>query len=230
MPKRMPLLLHGSNRFFPFNYLLSSACASLKAAELIDKLNVMDIDKTELDLGGRNLHLASAVVYSAFAIEAAINHVGIEHIPKWDKKEWGIKGLTNRLTAIADHFKTTIDCTNEPVTTLLAAHETRNNLAHGKPWKSDEVYLDDGESDCTRAPGWLTRWYADGEARKVYEAAETLIRSLFKMSNFLEHEFNSQGRGSFGTIDDQTTAPYCRWEKDTTPNQRQTLKPKKGKT
>lgn len=220
MPKRTPLLLQGSNRFFPFNYLLSAACTSLSAAELIERLNAMEIDKANLDLSGRNLHLASAVVYSAFALEAAINHIGIEHIPDWDKKERRVRGLENRLNEIARPFNMTIDCTTEPLTTLLAAYETRNNLAHGKPWKSDEVYLDDGESDSTSEPEWLTRWYATNAARKAYEAAITLIQSLFEMSDFLEHEFCSRGRGEFGTIDDQTTARYCTWTKDTTPNQR----------
>lgn len=228
MPKRVPLMMEGSNRFFPFNYLLSSAKTSLAAAELLDQLEAMNVNKAGLDLSGRSLHLATAVIHSAFAIEAAINHIGVEHISDWDKKERKIFGLKNRLNAIASHFKTTIDCAIEPVKTLLDAHETRNNLAHGKPWRSDEVYLDDGETHATTEPDWLTRWYGNNEAKNAYEAAITLIESLYKLADFMEHEIYSRGRGQFGTVDDQTVIPFCRWEKDTTPNQRQRVKKRRA--
>ncbi len=228
MPKRVPLMMEGSNRFFPFSFLLSSAKTSLAAAVLLDQLEVMDIDRTGLDLAGRNPHLSTAVIHSAFAIEAAINHIGVEHIPDWDKKEKKIFRLKNRLNAIASHFKTTIDCTTEPVKTLLDAYETRNNLAHGKPWRSEEVYLDDGETHPATHPDWLTRWHGNNEARNAYEAAITLIKALYKMADFMEHEIHSRGRGQFGTVQDHTVGPSCHWEKDTTLDQRPREKKKRA--
>lgn len=60
--------MEGCTEFYPFCYLLIAADTALDAARQ--------------ELPGRNYHYVTVIVSAAFAVEAAANHVGIDHDPR----------------------------------------------------------------------------------------------------------------------------------------------------
>ncbi len=69
MTARRPAFMQGWTEFYPYCYMLIAADTALESSRL--------------ELPGRNYHYVTAIVFSAFAVEAAVNHVGIDHVPDW---------------------------------------------------------------------------------------------------------------------------------------------------
>lgn len=140
--QRRPALMDGWTEFYPFCYLLIAADTALASAKL--------------EMPGRNYHYITAVVFSAFAVEAAVNHVGEDHVQDWAKNERQMGGWEKKLNILATKIGMVLDYRTSPAQTVKAAFELRDKLAHGKTWVGELCYLDDGNGvGDASIPDWL---------------------------------------------------------------------------
>jgi hypothetical protein len=179
--------MEGTYEFYPFCYTLLAADAAL--------------DASALPLAGRNYHYVTAVVFSAFAVEAAINHVGIEHVPDWSKNERGMGGWKGKLTSLAAQFGMPLDFTTGPAKTVKEAFDVRDKLAHGKTWVGQECYFDDGQPRANEGlPDWLVPCLNDTRVRQVIKDARDIIGQLLGKAGYPPLDLSRMGQGSYEEV------------------------------
>ncbi len=188
---RRPAFMEGWTEFYPYCYLLIAADTALDAAKL--------------ELPGRNYHYVIAVTFSAFAVEAAVNHVGIDYYPDWMKKpkEGGHerKPWKEKLELLATKFGMQLDFTSGAARTVMEAFEVRDRLAHGKTWVGEQCYLDDGQgTDDVSFPDWLQPYLNETRAKQVIDDARALIGQLFEKAGYPPHNLYSMGQGFYGEV------------------------------
>lgn len=187
MTRRPPALMEGWTEFYPYCYLLLAADTALEAAKL--------------ELPGRNYHYVTAIVFSAFAVEAAVNHVGIDHVPDWSKTERGMGGWEKKLTTLAVKFGMPLDFTTGPAQTVKTAFEVRDKLAHGKTWVGEQCYLDDGHGiGDVSFPDWLQPSLNETRARQVIADARELIGRLFDKAGYPPLNLYNMGGGAYQEV------------------------------
>jgi hypothetical protein len=109
---------------------------------------------------GQGYRQIFAVLYSAFAVEAHLNHVGERCVPAWDIIERRLS-VTEKLEVVAHHLGITIDNSRRPFQTLRDLFKFRNQLAHGRTHTYNVESEYDGESpseDSCRNPEWLEKY------------------------------------------------------------------------
>lgn len=186
---RRPAFMEGWTEFYPFCYMLIAADTALDAARM--------------ELPGRNYHYVSAMMFSAFAVEAAVNHVGIDHFPEWmeklkdgghERKSWDKK-----LELLATRFGMPLDFTSGAARTVKEAFEVRDKLAHGKTWVGQQCYLDDGHGlGDASFPDWLASCLNETRAKQAIDGARALIGQLLDKAGYQPHDLYSMGQGSYG--------------------------------
>jgi hypothetical protein len=80
---------------------------------------------------GRYFKLITAMVFSAFCLEAYLNHVGRMYFPYWMEEEKE-KSPEEKLEMISDKLGMTLDFSKRPFQTFGKIFWFRNNVAHGK--------------------------------------------------------------------------------------------------
>jgi hypothetical protein len=92
-------------------------------------------DQAEADEEGRFFNCMNAVVYSAFCVEAYLNHVGPRVLPCWDKEDCGIDKLSPqaKLCLICDRLGLTLDISRQPFQSFRSIFKFRNLIAHARP-------------------------------------------------------------------------------------------------
>jgi hypothetical protein len=194
-----PALMEGRTEFYPFVYLLSAADRALNAAKVISL--------------GRNYHYVSCVVFSAFAVEAVVNHIGSDHIPEWVKTERKISGLKERLEAIAAKFNLVLDFNTAPAKTVTEAYDVRTKLAHGKTWVSEQCYFDDGKGSEAPDPDWLQKCFDEAWATKCLVDARVVITQLLAKAGYPSTDLHNMGCGSYKEVKDpQATTRQPVWK------------------
>ncbi len=180
---RRPAIMEGWTEFYPFCYLLIAADTALNAARQ--------------ELPGRNYHYITAVTFSAFAVEAAVNHVGIDHDPEWlEKKER--KPWKKKLEILATENGMRLDFTSRPAKTVKEAFEVRDKLAHGKTWIGEQCYLDDGqEIGEQRLPDWLQHCMNETRAAEVIADSRAFIGQLLDKAGYGRQDLYCLGEGAY---------------------------------
>jgi hypothetical protein len=179
--------MQGWIEFYPYCYMLMAADTALESSRL--------------ELRGRNYHYVMAIVFSAFAVEAAVNHVGIDHVPDWSKNERSIGGWEKKLTTLATRFGMPLDFTTTPAQTVKAAFEVRDKLAHGKTWVGELCYLDDGHGMGDASfPDWLQPCLNEARAQQVIDDARELIGKLFDKTGHSPIDLHNMGRGYYEEV------------------------------
>jgi hypothetical protein len=195
MPKRRePVLMEGSTEFYPFCYLLIAADTALKSAKL--------------ELPGRNYHYVTAVVFSAFAVEATVNHVGLDHVQDWAKKERRMGGWEKKLSHLATRFGLVLDFNPAPGKTVKDAFGVRDNLAHGKTWVGEQCYVDDGDRmGGANFPDWLRPCLNEARATQFISDARELISQLLGKAGYPPTDLYSMGQGAYEEVIDPQAKP-----------------------
>ena len=159
------------------------------------------------------LHYVTAVVFSAFAVEAAVNHVGLDHVPDWAKNERGMRGWENKLNSLATKFGMVLDFSTAPAQTVKAAFEVRDKLAHGKTWVGEQCYLDDGSGlRHERFPDWLQLCLNEARATQVIADARALISQLLDKAGYPPTDLYSMGHGSYSEVTGPTRPLQTVWK------------------
>lgn len=186
---RRPAFMEGWTEFYPYCYLLIAADTALEAAKM--------------ELPGRNFHYVTAIVFSAFATEAAANHVGIDHFPEWmeNLKDGGHerKSWDKKLDLLATKFGMPLDFTTRPAKTVEEAFKVRRILAHGKTWVGEQCYLDDGNGmEGASFPDWLAPCLNETRAKEVIDDTRAFLGQLFDKAGYGAINLYSMGQGSYG--------------------------------
>lgn len=184
---RRAAMMEGFTEFYPYCYLLIAADTALDAAKQ--------------ELPGRNYHYVTAVVFSAFAVEAAINHVAIDSDPNWATEERKMGGWEKKLKVLAATFSMSLDFSTGHAKTVKEAFDVRDKLAHGKTWVGEQRYLDDGTGTSDASfPDWLEPCLNEARATQVIRDARTLIGELLQTAGPAIDLYN-MGRGSYHEVD-----------------------------
>jgi hypothetical protein len=128
--------------------------------------------------GGRFYNCMAAMVFSAFAMEAYLNHVGPIYVAELWKKERSL-GHDGRLKAIADAAKFTLDFSCRPFSTLPALFKFRDTLAHARTehLAQEEVVETFGETPDLPEAEW-EREVSLANAQMYHDDTEQMIRTL----------------------------------------------------
>lgn len=91
------------------------------------------LDMAERYEEGSLLNLQAATVFSAFAFEAYLNHVGAEELTFWED----IDRIPHKkkLTVLSKHLGFTMNKSDRPFRTISELFQLRNALAHGRTEK-----------------------------------------------------------------------------------------------
>lgn len=74
----------------------------------------------------------TAILLSAFSLEAFLNHMGQELLPTWPTFERSRPSLQTKLSKVAGHLRLTIDFDARPFSALDPLFRFRNFLVHGR--------------------------------------------------------------------------------------------------
>ncbi len=102
---------------YTYSYLYIAAMEALHQAEASEE--------------GRFYTCMTAELFSAFCLEAYLNHIGSQKIPYWDSVERKL-GSNEKLEIISYELKIKIDFSKRPFQSFRRIFQLRNSLAHGK--------------------------------------------------------------------------------------------------
>jgi hypothetical protein len=145
---------------------------------------------------GSYLNLIASAVFSAFTIEAYLNHLGEEIIPFWPIVERSL-GPSDKLELIAMQLRKHINYGRRPFRSFKPIFQFRNFLAHGRTEHLTEKgvqYLSDG--DIPKLP--KTKWQnqiTEKNIRQYFDDTKEMIEYLHNASGL---EFNPLGVPEMG--------------------------------
>lgn len=104
-------------------------------------------------------HLSAAsVVFSAFTLEALVNHFGSEHVQNWRKRERSL-GARGRLLELLQALQLAPDMTQRPWSAADELKDLRDQLAHGWPAELEKTIVDSLGPEAP-TPRLLEKWEA----------------------------------------------------------------------
>ncbi len=148
---------------------------------------------------GRFYACMTAGVFSAFTIEAFLNHLGQRRVQEWKAFERKL-GPYEKLILLKQMLHFSADTSKPPFQTLRDILRLRNSLAHGKTATVDtDLIVDDPseEAVCYPEPDWKKLCSLSFVTRMV-EDAEAMVRDLNTQSGSKRDPFASPGHGSSG--------------------------------
>src|SRR4051812_34880217 len=123
--KSKPRIMRGNATFNAFAYLLNGAHSLAQTAKEHGP--------------GANYCRVAAVVFSAFAAEAYLNHIGVLICPTWEEAEEK-RPWREKLEFIAHLLGVTPDWGRRPFQTAGRVFSFRNSLAHGRTKTQEKSY------------------------------------------------------------------------------------------
>ena len=187
--------MSGTATFNTFSYLLKGAHRLAQTAKDHDT--------------GSNYCRISAVAFSAFAIEAHLNHIGEAKLPFWSivepKLPWRAK-----LDLIVKQFGITPDYGKRPFQTLGDMFKFRDRLAHGKTTTEEKSYECHGNREDDRGsldPDWLKKFWSDEAVERVLEDTREIIELLHTKAGFEPHSLHVIGSGEFREVNHKHAEP-----------------------
>jgi len=173
-------------QFHTYAYLYITAWNSFDAAQV-----------SEL---GRNHHLLSANIFSAFTLEAYLNHLGKLKCDAWDILEPTLR-TEQKLQLIAMTIGAAVDRGKRPFQSWTEIFRLRNFFAHGKTQEIQDVIQDPLPRDAyfpSLDPKEITRISIDA-TKKILEDMQCIIEFLHRSAGLPEHSVWSVG-SSVSTI------------------------------
>jgi hypothetical protein len=140
-----------------------------------------------------------AGVFSAFTVEAFLNHIGQSRVRDWDVLERKL-GPRDKLVVLRQVAHWSADESKRPFQTLSKMLRLRDALAHGKTVTvATDVVLKRHPRDPERLPEpeWKSLCTIVS-VRRMVEDCEAIIRDLHRQSGSSRDPFASPGHGSSG--------------------------------
>lgn len=141
----------------------------------------------------------SALVLSAFMIEAYLNHLGRLKRSDWDSIERKYP-KTRKFLMFANEAQLTVSLNERPYQSLATLFAYRDSMAHGRTVTEEvDAEVQSGLSISASIPGAEWQEFATVEtAEQLLTDAEAIIRELHKASGFADDPFGSGGGGLYG--------------------------------
>lgn len=154
----------------------------------------------EQSLDGQLYTTISSLVFSAFTLEAYLNHLGALRYEDWAATERR-RSKRRKFEMLAGNAGLAVDFGARPCRTLLELFNFRDRMAHGRTTSSNVTTTID--LNLPRLPQITGRseWqaYATVEnARQAIADVEALIRGLHRGSGYAGNPFASSGGGVYG--------------------------------
>ncbi|WP_460418758.1 hypothetical protein [Pseudomonas sp. microsymbiont 2] len=133
--------------------------------------------------------LMSAMVMSAFSVEAYFNHLGAKKIPHWfDKYEK--KSVWDKYKILRSAVGLSVLTIPQAYPDVAAVLEFRNNMAHGRTERHELEIFSDPESDvhCDQPVGWQTSLDASIVDKRL-KSCQSLIKELHNAAGLGRHPF-----------------------------------------
>lgn len=165
------------------------------------------LEKAKQDPEGAFYQWMASLVFTAFMLEAFLNHVGQNVFKCWTDLERKLSPL-EKLNLITEKLGIEKDDGKRPFQTVPALFKFRNDLAHGKTIHLEEeqiVVMDlDGDSDHKHLRKSLeTHWekYCTlKNAERVLEDIESICRTIHKVSGMKDPLFSFGVAGTLTTL------------------------------
>jgi len=144
------------------------------------------LNKAKKDTEGSYYQLMASLVFTAFTLEAYLNHIGQRTFNCWKDLEW--LPPRKKLNVIAEKLGIKKDDGKRPFQTVSRLFKFRDNIAHGKsvPLKpGEQIVVVDDEFDKRFHESLKTDWekYCTLEnAERAREDVENIIRILHDAS------------------------------------------------
>jgi len=140
----------------------------------------------------------SALVLSAFMIEAYLNHLGRLKKSDWDSLERRYP-KTRKFQMFADEAKLAISLNERPYKSLVTLFAYRDSMAHGRTVTEEvDAEVQSGLSISASIPGAEWQEFATVKtAEQLLTDAEVIIRELHQASGFTDDPFGSGGSGLY---------------------------------
>jgi hypothetical protein len=180
-----PIMMGGTASFYPFAYLRIAAHNAFEAA----RTNPL----------GSNYQRVSAVLFSAFAVEAHFNHVGEAQLPFWGIIEPRMTWRT-KLDLLAQQLGFQPDFGSRPYQTIGEVFRFRDRMVHGKTWNDKVEYQYTGVSEQELEPldpGWLRVWWDDNKVQRALEDADSVMTAIHQRAGFDAGSIWLMGEGEF---------------------------------
>ena len=159
----------------------------------------------EEDEEGQLYTLVASLIFSAFTLEAYLNHLGKLRSKEWDEIERRHSKLEKyKLFAQAAEIK--FDFNVRPYCTLKELFSFRDRMAHGKTTEEAvSTYIDTHEKRLPQIHA-ITDWqtFATLEsARQSIKDVELLIKELHSMSGYSGNPFSKLGSAIYGVVQER---------------------------
>ena len=165
---------------FTWKYLHDAALFLIQQVKKLDRS-----DESEF------YYYTSSILFSAFCIEAYLNHVGKELFPFWDdlEKRLNTKGKI-QLIAHHENVKVSLDFSRRPDQSLEALRKFRNQLVHGKTTERS-IERNVGERASSLVPYWEELCTLENAVRLLRDV-EDMIEKIHGGMHDNESPFNRE--------------------------------------
>jgi hypothetical protein len=143
--------------------------------------------------GGSLYFAMMAITFSAFTVEAFLNHLGQNRVPAWEYIERPL-GPAEKLEVVRATLGLDVDKGKRPFQSLREMMQLRNALAHGKtePRGLDALAVQ------APSPAWEKTCHDLEKVRRIVEDSEGIVRNLHAQAGLHGEPFTSLGIGWVG--------------------------------
>ena len=183
--KLSPIMMEGESTFNAFAFLRNGAHG------------LLEIAKGHRE--GSNYSRISAVLFSTFAVEAYLNHIGEARMPSWETEQSKLS-WRDKLDLIAQQLNIEPDFGVRPFQTLIEVFKFRNKLAHGRTTTAEFTYRSTGKAEEDFAPldpEWLRKYWSDDAVERVLLDTGKIMELVHEKAGYNKHELHLISSGNF---------------------------------
>ena len=169
--------ISGEGEIITYAWMWKNAKISLEAAEKSEE--------------GQFFNVMNTVVFSAFAMEAFFNHLGLKRIEDWQKKERKLSKLKKLMFWLSE-LKIEADISQRPYFSVTEAFRFRDLLAHGKTEvvnQNEKVEFEEDEQNNYMIENEWMKLCNFETAKRIFIDVETLIYKLYKAAGYGDYPF-----------------------------------------
>jgi hypothetical protein len=148
---------------------------------------------------GSNYQRVSAVLFSAFSMEAYLNHVGQQIDPAWESKERELS-WKDKLAFIAVTLGFTAPLGSRPFQTVASIFKLRDRLAHGKTETYEMTYKFRKDKMDKIDPPWLAIYWSDAIVQRSLEDTWKVMEKIQEKAGLSKQGMATIGTGEFEAV------------------------------
>lgn len=182
-----PIYYHAKRNVITYIYLYNTSKIQLKLAEEQEE--------------GSFYFILSSLTFSAFTLEAYLNHLGKNTYSHWQEIE--TSSVKAKLFLLSDYYKVELDKSKRPFQTIEKLIKFRNLVAHGKTVFLEDVVKRTKVYDSSQDQLLETQWEQLCKysfAKRALEDMEVLIKTIHKATGGKRDPFKIRGVNYYNTV------------------------------